>query len=81
MVRWASMVTADADGTRHVVPLAGDGPPDLSVVEALARYQLMIRRAGGRMWLKDLSPANGTTWRVPSASAVTMLAHRTMPAT
>jgi len=50
------MVTADADGTRHVVPLAGDGPPDLSVVEALARYQLMIRRAGGRMWLKDLSP-------------------------
>ena len=56
MVRWASMVTADADGTRHVVPLAGDGPPDLSVVEALARYQLMIRRAGGRMWLKDLSP-------------------------
>ena len=50
------MVTADADGTRHVVPLAGDGPPDLSVVEALARYQLMIRRAGGRMWLQDLSP-------------------------
>jgi hypothetical protein len=45
-----------ADGTRHVVPLAGDGPPDLTVVEALARYQLMIRRAGGRMWLEDLSP-------------------------
>jgi hypothetical protein len=50
------MVTADADGTRHVVPLAGDGPPDLAVVEALARYQLMIRRAGGRMWLEELSP-------------------------
>ena len=50
------MVTADADGTRHVVPLAGGGPPDLAVVEALARYQLMIRRAGGRMWLEDLSP-------------------------
>ena len=50
------MVTADADGTRHVVPLAGDGPPDLAVVEALARYQLMIRRAGGWMWLQDLSP-------------------------
>jgi hypothetical protein len=56
MIRWASMVTADADGTRHLVPLAGDGPPDLAVVEALARYQLMIRRAGGRMWLQDLSP-------------------------
>jgi hypothetical protein len=56
MVRWASVVTADANGTRHVVPLAGDGPPDLAVVEALARYQLMIGRAGGRMWLQDLSP-------------------------
>jgi len=50
------MVTADGDGTHHVVPLAGDGPPDLAVVEALARYQLMVRRAGGRMWLEDLSP-------------------------
>jgi len=50
------MVTADADGTHHVVPLAGDGPPDLAVVEALARCQLMARRAGGRMWLEDLSP-------------------------
>ncbi len=50
------MVTADADGTHHVVPLAGDGPPNLVVVEALARCQLMTRRAGGRMWLEDLSP-------------------------
>jgi hypothetical protein len=50
------MVTADADGTHHVVPLAGDGPPNLVVIEALARYQLMTRRAGGRMWLEDLSP-------------------------
>jgi hypothetical protein len=55
-VRWASVVMADADGTHHVVPLAGDGPPDLAVVEALARCQLMARRAGGRMWLEDLSP-------------------------
>jgi len=56
MARWASVVMADADGTHHVVPLAGDGPPDLAVVEALARCQLMARRAGGRMWLEDLSP-------------------------
>ena len=56
MVRWASVVMAEADGTHHVVPLDGDGPPDLAVVEALARYQFMIRRAGGRMWLEDLSP-------------------------
>ena len=50
------MVTADADGTHHVMPLAGHGPPDLTVVEALARWQLLTRRAGGRMWLEDLSP-------------------------
>jgi len=56
MIRWASMVMAEADGTHHVVPLAGDGPPDLALVEALARCQLLARRAGGRMWLEDLSP-------------------------
>src|SRR4029077_21291759 len=56
MVRWASVVMADAAGTHHVVRLAGDGPPDLAVVEALARCQLMARRAGGRMWLEELSP-------------------------
>jgi len=56
MVLWARLVTAGADGTHQVVPLAGDGPPDLAVVEALARCQLMARRAGGRMWLEDLSP-------------------------
>ena len=56
MVRWARLVVAEADGTHRVVALAGDGPPDLAVVEALARYQLMTRRAGGRMWLEELSP-------------------------
>jgi hypothetical protein len=56
MVRWASVVMTEADGTHRVVPLAGDGPPDLAVVEALARYLLMTRRAGGRMWLEDVSP-------------------------
>jgi hypothetical protein len=56
MVRWARLVVAEADGTHRVVPLAGDGPPDLAVVEALARCQLMTRRAGGRMWLEEVSP-------------------------
>jgi hypothetical protein len=50
------MVMATADGTHHVVPLAGDGPPDLAVVEALAWCQLITRRAGGRMWLEEVSP-------------------------
>lgn len=56
MVLWARVVMADADGTHHVVPLAGHGPPDLAVVEALARCQFLTRRTGGRMWLEEVSP-------------------------
>jgi len=53
------MVVTASDGTRLVIPLAGDGPPDLAVIEALARFQLMARRAGDRVWLEDVSPALG----------------------
>jgi hypothetical protein len=56
---WARMVVTASDGTRLVVPLAGDGPPDLAVIEALARFQLMARRAGNRVWLEDVSTALG----------------------
>ncbi len=56
-VHWARMVVADSDGTRRVLLLTGHGPPDLAVVDALARFQLMTRRAGGRMWLEEVSPA------------------------
>src|SRR5262249_61630124 len=55
----ARMVVRAADGTRLTVALAGDGPPDLAVVEALARFQVMARRAGDRAWLEDVSPALG----------------------
>jgi hypothetical protein len=57
MIRWGQLVVVGADGSRQVVPLAGEGPPDLAVVEGLARLQLLTRRAGGRMWLEDVSPA------------------------
>ena len=57
MIPWARMVVAGPGGTRQEVPLAGEGPPDLAVVEALARFQLTARRAGYRMWLEDVSPA------------------------
>jgi hypothetical protein len=55
-VLWARVVMANADGTHHVVPLAGGGAPDLAVVEALARCLLITRRAGGQMWLEEVSP-------------------------
>jgi len=57
--QWARMVVAAADGTRLTFLLTGDGPPDLAVVEALARFALMARRAGDRVWLEDVSPALG----------------------
>jgi hypothetical protein len=53
------MVVAATDGTRLEVVLTGDGPPDLAVVEALARFQLIARRAGDRVWLEDVSAALG----------------------
>jgi len=49
------MVVVAADGTRWKVPLAGEGAPDLAFVAALARFQLIVRRAGGRVWLEDVS--------------------------
>jgi hypothetical protein len=49
------MVVVAADGTHWEVPLAGEGPPDLAFVAALARFQLIVRRAGGRVWLEDVS--------------------------
>jgi hypothetical protein len=51
------MVIVGSDGTQRVVLLTGEGPPDLAVVETLARWQLMARRTGGRMWLEDVSSA------------------------
>jgi hypothetical protein len=53
------MVVVGSDGTHRVVLLAGEGPPDLSIVEGLALFQLMARRAGDRMWLEDVSSALG----------------------
>ena len=53
------MVVVGADGTRRVVLLTGDGPPSLALVEGLARFQFAARRAGGRVWLEDVSPALG----------------------
>ena|SRR5215472_381845 len=57
--QWARLVVEASDGSRLTVPLAGDGPPDLAVIEALARFQLMARRAGDRVWLEDVSTALG----------------------
>jgi hypothetical protein len=57
VIPWARVVVVGADGTRRVMLLAGEGPPDLTVVEGLARLQLMARRAGERMWLEEVSAA------------------------
>jgi hypothetical protein len=56
-VCWARLVVASPDGTHQEVMLAGEGPPGLAVVELVARCQLLARRAGGRVWLEEMSPA------------------------
>jgi hypothetical protein len=55
-IRWARVVVADSDGRRQEMLLAGHRPPDLAVIDALARLRLAVRRAGGRMWLEEVSP-------------------------
>ncbi|MFF4487070.1 STAS domain-containing protein [Streptomyces sp. NPDC001544] len=48
----------DATGGRVVVcDVAGLGPPGLGVVDLLARLALTARRAGGRIRLRDPTPA------------------------
>src|SRR5262249_35767124 len=55
MACWARVVVAAPDGTQKMTLLTGEGAPDLAVVEELARCQLMARRAGGVMWLEEVS--------------------------
>ncbi|WSB48096.1 STAS domain-containing protein [Streptomyces cellulosae] len=49
----------DGEGRGRVVvcDVAGLGPPGLAAVNLLARLQLTARRAGGRIRLRDPSPA------------------------
>ncbi|MFC7513069.1 STAS domain-containing protein [Streptomyces thermocarboxydus] len=49
----------DGEGRGRVVvcDVAGLGPPGLAAVNMLARLQLTARRAGGRIRLRDPSPA------------------------
>ena len=56
-VPWARVVLAWTDDSVLVTSLSGEGAPDLSVVDELARLQLGVRRAGGRMHIEDVAPA------------------------
>ncbi|MGH4035844.1 STAS domain-containing protein [Actinomycetota bacterium Odt1-20B] len=49
-------VRASPTGT-VVVDVAGLGPPGLATLDALARAQLAARRAGGRVQLRNPTPA------------------------
>ena len=56
-VPWARVVLAWTDDSVLVTSLSGQGVPDLSVVDDLARLQLAVRRTGGRMLLEDVAPS------------------------
>lgn len=43
-----------ADGSTVSVILRGEGYPDLSVIDVLARWQLNARRCGGQLRLEDV---------------------------
>jgi hypothetical protein len=55
---WGRIALLRADGTEITSwPLRGGGCPGLAVVDELARWELMARRAGGAIRLRDVSPA------------------------
>jgi hypothetical protein len=55
IVTWARVEIVAPDGTaRTVSMLAGFGAPDLTVVDAVARAQLLARRVGARLRLYDV---------------------------
>jgi hypothetical protein len=54
---WARVVLVGADDTELEMTLVGEGAPDLSVVDGLARLQVAVRRHGGRIRLQDVSSA------------------------
>ncbi len=54
-VPWARVVIQSADGRREVTWLIGQAPPDLTVIDALARLQLACRRRGQRVLLEEVA--------------------------
>jgi hypothetical protein len=56
MTTWACVVLHVGGREVAVVRLRGRGAPDLAVVDLLARAQLVARRGGGRLELRDVAP-------------------------
>jgi hypothetical protein len=54
---WARVVLVGVDRRAFSLVLVGEDAPSLSVIDALARLQLQVRRAGGQLYLEDVSPA------------------------
>jgi hypothetical protein len=55
-VSWARLVFETRDGGRVVITIEGEKAPDLDVVAALARVELLCRRSGTRVHLEEMSP-------------------------
>jgi hypothetical protein len=56
--RWCRVRILDPDGTTLAsFCFAGPGPPDLGVVHAIARAQLLAGRIGGSVVVDEVSPA------------------------
>jgi hypothetical protein len=56
-VSWALVVLDGSDGAHLELVLQGHDAPDLSVVDALARLQLLARRSGLQLRLEEMCPA------------------------
>ena len=52
----ATVFMVDADGAERLVGRVDALCADLAIIDALARFQLVARREGGRVQLRDVSP-------------------------
>ena len=53
---YALVVVLSGDAEVTTWPLEGDGPPDIGVIDELARLQLRARRMGCQIRLRQVSP-------------------------
>jgi hypothetical protein len=55
-ISWVRLVFETRDGGRVVITIEDERAPDMDVVAALARVELLCRRSGTHVHLEEMSP-------------------------
>lgn len=57
--RWCRITVVAADGSERSWEVVGQDPPDMAVVDEIARHALGAIRLGGRIVLREVDPEVG----------------------